>query len=133
MDENLKKEQEAMIARANSAVDKVGVEFSGELGDRVIDLEKAIHRNNRDEVVSLAYNLESEAATFGWPRVTRLCKWLRKIFSGDYDEKPQAEVVLEVLNALKLMVSDPENPDEERDMELFKKLYPSLEKAVHDI
>lgn len=133
MDENLKKERDAMIARANSAVDKVGVEFVGELGDRVRGLEKAIHQNNRDGVVSMAYNLESEAATFGWPRVTRLCKWLRQIFSGDYDEKPQAEDVLKVLNALKLMVSDPDNPDEDRDMELFKELYPMLTKAVSDI
>lgn len=122
-----------MIARANSAVDKVGVEFVGELSDRIRALEQAIHQNNRDNVVSIAYNLESEAATFGWPRVTRLCKWLRQIFSGDYDKKPRAEDVLEVLNALKLMVSDPKKPDEERDMELFKGLYPTLVKSISDI
>ena len=84
-------------------------------------------------MLSIAYNLECEAATFGWPRVTRICKWLRKIFSGDYDKKPEAEDIFMTLNTLKLMVSDNVNSNEKRDMELFKGLYPMLKTFVHDI
>ena len=122
-----------MIDRANAALESVAIEFTETLKVRIHDLELAIHQNKRDEIVAIAYNLESEAATFGWPRVTRICKWLRMIFSGDYDEKPQAEEVLKVLNALKLMVSDPKNPDEQRDIELFKEIYPYLKRVVSDI
>lgn len=31
------------------------------------------------------------------------------------------------------MVSDPDNPDEDRDAELIKKLYPILSRVVADI
>ena len=81
----------------------------------------------------MAYELETEAATFGWPRVTRLCKWLRKVFHGDYDSKPEPELVLKTLNVLKIMVSDTANKDEERDQQLFKELYPELAKTISDI
>ena len=81
----------------------------------------------------MAYNLETEASTFGWPRVTRICKWLRKVFSGDYDQKPEAEDVLKVLSALKLIVSDPENPYEKRDEDLFRELFPMMSKVISDI
>lgn len=122
-----------MIARANAALESVAVEFTESLNARVHDLEQAIIQNKRDQIVAIAYNLESEASTFGWPRVTRICKWFRMIFSGDYDEKPKAEEVLKVLNALKSMVSDPQSPDEQRDIELFKEIYPYLQRVVSDI
>ena len=126
-------EKEQLILRANEAVDKVAAEFIGSLKERIGDLEKAIHQNQRELVINYSYNLETEAATFGWPRVTRICKWLRKVFSGAYDQKPDAEAILKVINALKLMVADPENPNEERDIALFKELYPEMIKSVSDI
>ena len=46
----------------------------------------------------MAYNLKIEASTFGWPRGTRTGKQLRKVFSGDYDHKPEAEDVLKVVS-----------------------------------
>lgn len=122
-----------MIAKANIVVQKVAHEFASELTQRVADLEKAIHANDRASVLEKSYNLETEAATFGWPRVTRICKWLRKIFTGEFDQVPEAEDVLNVINALKLMVKDPENPDEARDQELFRKVYPSMQRAVSNI
>lgn len=133
MNKNADMEKAAMIVRANHAVKKIADEFRGELRGRISDLEKALHQNDLKRVVELAYNLEGEAATFGWPRVTRLCKWLRKIFSGDYDNKPQAEDILKVINSLKLMVSDPENPNDKRDEDLFRELYPMLSEAISDI
>ncbi len=133
MDDEQQKIKEEMLAKANIVVQKVAHEFSGELTQRVAELEKAIHNNDRSSVLEKAYNLETEAATFGWPRVTRICKWLRKIFSGDFDQAPEAEEVLKVINALKLMVKDPENRDEARDQELFRKLYPSMQRAVSNI
>jgi len=133
MDEELEKQRDAMLTKANTAVDKVADEFIGGLKQRVGELGKAIQGNDRENAVEIAYNLESEAAMFGWPRVTRICKWLRKVLSGEYDQKPEAEDVLEALTTLKLMVSDPERPDEPRDVELFKKLYPSLQKVISDI
>jgi hypothetical protein len=133
MDEEQKQKKADLINLADQAVKKVAVEFTENLKSRVHDIEMALHRNELQKVVELSYNLESEAATFGWPRITRVCKWLRKFFSGDYDKKPQAEDVLKTLNALKLMVSDPNNPDEERDEDLFRELYPVLSEAVSDI
>ncbi len=129
-DEQQKKE---MLARANMAVGGVAKEFVGNLNDRVVALEKAIRQNDRAGVIEKAYNLETEAATFGWPRVTRICKWLRKVFAGDVDQMPSAEDILKTLNALKLMVCDPGNPDPARDEALFRELYPVLKKAVNDI
>ncbi|HPF45585.1 MAG: Hpt domain-containing protein [Alphaproteobacteria bacterium] len=131
MNEHLNKEQ--MLARANNAVEKAGLEFSGELKKRIRELEIAIHQNNRQEAVLMAYNLESEASTFGWPRVTRICKWLRKIFSGEFDLAPEAEEVLDALNALKVMVSNPEERNEQRDAALFEKIYPSLKRVISEI
>ncbi len=133
MSDEQQKIKDEMIAKANRAVNEVAQEFIGGLNQRVTDLEKAIVANDRNTVLELAYNLETEAATFGWPRVTRICKWLRRIFSGDFDQKPDAEDVLETLNGLKLMVADTDNPDEVRDEELFGKLYPAMQKAVTDI
>ena len=133
MDEQSKKEKDEMIARANLAVDKAAGEFVTGLKGRIDDLEGAIHKNNKEDVLSIAYNLECEAAIFGWPRVTRICKWLRKIFSGDYDKKPEAEDVLKALNTLKLMVPDHAHFNEKRDIELFKDLCPMLKIFVHDI
>jgi ribosomal protein S18 acetylase RimI-like enzyme len=133
MSDEQQKTKDEMIAKANQAVKKVAHEFVGGLNQRVEDLEKAILTNDRNAAVEMAYNLETEAATFGWPRVTRICKWLRKIFSGDYDQKPDAEDALKTLNALKLMVADPGNPDEVRDEELFRKIYPAMQKVVTDI
>ncbi|MEZ5758226.1 MAG: hypothetical protein R3D86_08395 [Emcibacteraceae bacterium] len=131
MNERLDKEQ--MLARANSAVEKAGLEFAAELKQRIRELEIAIRQNNRQDAVLMAYNLESEASTFGWPRVTRICKWLRKIFSGEFDTVPEAEEVFGALNALKTMVSNPEERDEQRDAELFEKIYPSLKRVISDI
>lgn len=133
MDVEQQKIKDEMIAKANMAVQQVAHEFASELTQRVADLEKAIHANDRSAVLEKSYNLETEAATFGWPRVTRICKWLRKIFSGDFDQAPEAEEVLKVINALKLMVKDPENPDEARDQELLRELYPSMQRAVSNI
>lgn len=133
MDENQKMDKAAMLARANQAVDKVAAEFTENLSERVQGLEKALLQNNLKELVSIAYNLETEASTFGWPRVTRICKWLRKVFSGDYDHKPKAEDVLRVLSALKIMVSDPDNPNETRDEDLFRELFPIMSNAVSDV
>jgi hypothetical protein len=91
-----------MLAPTDQAVKKAGAEFSETLKERVRDLEKAIQRGDLKKVVEMAYNLETEASTFGWPCVTPICKWLRKVFSGDYDHKPEAEDVLKVLSALKI-------------------------------
>ena len=102
MDEKQKMDKAAMPARADQAVKKAGAEFSETLKERVRDLEKAIQRVDLKKVFEMAYNLETEASTFGWPCVTRICKWLRKVFSGDYDHKPEAEDVLKVLSALKI-------------------------------
>lgn len=132
MDEELKKQRDAMLTRASSAVDKVAEEFVSGLSQRVGELGKAMQNNERETAVEIAYNLESEAATFGWPRVTRICKWLRKILSGEYDQKPEPEDVLKALTTLKLMVSDTDNPNEERDLELFKELYPTLNRVIAD-
>ena len=132
MDENQKKDKATMLARANQAVDKVAAEFTENLSDRVQDLEKALHQNDHKKVVAMAYNLETEASTFGWPRVTRLCKWLRKVFSGDYHHKPKAEDVLSVFSALKLMVSDAKTPNDKRDEDLFRELFPIMNKAISD-
>ncbi|MBT5185373.1 MAG: hypothetical protein HOH19_10595 [Kordiimonadaceae bacterium] len=129
----MNKDQNDMITRAEEAVEKAAIEFTANLIQRVSNLEKSIHNNDRENVIKMAYELETEAATFGWPRVTRLSKWLRKVFSGDFDRKPEAELVLSTLNALKLMVSDPENQNEERDLQLFKELYPDLSKVISDI
>lgn len=123
----------AMLALASQAINKVAVEFTENLNERVRDMEKALHRNDLKKVVAMAYNLETEASTFGWPRVTRLCKWLRKIFSGDYDNKPKAEDVMKVLGALKLMASDPETPNDQRDEDLFRELYPMMSHVISDI
>ena len=133
MDEELKKQRDAMLTRASSAVGEFAEEFVSGLSQRVDELGKAIQNNERETAVEIAYNLESEAATFGWPRVTRICKWLRKVLSGEYDHKPEPEDVLQALTTLKLMVSDTENPDEARDVKLFKELYPSLKKVITDI
>jgi hypothetical protein len=133
MSEDQKKSQEEMIARAEAVVKKAAKEYSANLSQRISDLEKAIHTNDRENVIKISYELETEAATFGWPRVTRLSKWLRRIFSGDFDNKPEPELVLNTLNAMKLMVSDPDNQNEERDMQLFKELYPALAEAISDI
>lgn len=133
MDENQKVNKAEMLARADQAINKVAVEFTDSLKDRVRELEKSLLQNDLKKVVVMAYNLETEAATFGWPRVTRLCKWLRKIFSGDYDHKPKAEDVMKVLGALKLMVSDPENPNDKRDEDLFRELYPMMSHVISDI
>lgn len=133
MDEQLKQQKEDMLAKANKAVQDASHEFADGLTQRVRDLEKAVHHNDRDKILQIAYNLETEAATFGWPRVTRICKWLRKVFSGDVDQIPEAEDVLKTLNALKLMVSDTENSDEGRDEKLFRELYPAMKNAVNDI
>tara|TARA_R110002096_G_scaffold257381_1_gene450831 strand:- start:162607 stop:163062 length:456 start_codon:yes stop_codon:yes gene_type:complete len=133
MDEELEKQRDAMLARANNAVDKVADEFVSGLSGRVGALGKAIQNNERETAAGIAYNLETEASTFGWPRVTRICKWLRKILSGEYDQKPEPEDVLQVLTTLKLMVADANNPDEQRDAELFKKIYPALNKTISDI
>ena len=132
MDENLTNTKDQMIARADLAVKKVAGEFSDNLNQRVGELEAAILRNDKDQAVKMAYELETEAATFGWPRVTRLCKWLRKVFYGDYDSKPEPELVLKTLNILKIMVRDTVNKDEERDQLLFKELYPELTKVIVD-
>ncbi|MDG1857663.1 MAG: hypothetical protein P8I94_01085 [Emcibacteraceae bacterium] len=132
MVDNSQKDKAAAIALANHAVKKLAMEFSLTLKTRVSDLEKALHKNELEKVVELSYNLETEASTFGWPRVTRICKWLRKVFLGDYDQKPDAKDVLHVLNSLKLMVSDPENRNEQRDEDLFRELYPIMAKVVSD-
>ncbi|MBT6329063.1 MAG: hypothetical protein HOJ34_04700, partial [Kordiimonadaceae bacterium] len=89
MDKNTKKSHTEMMARAENAVKKAAMEFSGNLTDRVHDLEQAIIQNSPQDIIRMAYELESEAATFGWPRVTRICKWLRKVFSGEFDNKPK--------------------------------------------
>ena len=133
MDDELQEQRDAMLIRANNAVDKVGEEFVSGLSERVGELSKAIHNNERETAVKVAYNLESEAATFGWPRVTRICKWLRKVLSGEYDQKPEPEEVLHALTALKAMVADADNQDEQRDAELFGKIYPSLKRVIEDI
>lgn len=133
MDENHKLDKAEMLAVADQAVKKVAVEFTENLNERVRDLEKTLLKGDIKAVVKLAYNLETEASMFGWPRVTRICKWLRKIFSGDYDQKPKAEDVMKVIGALKLMVSDPENPNEKRDEDLFRELYPMLSNVISDI
>ena len=130
MDDSLKQE---MIDRADVAVKNASAEYTATLKQRVLDLEKAIHQNNKESAIELAYNLETEAATFGWPRVTRISKWLRKVFSGEFDQKPAAETILKSLNVLKVMVSDVENPDEQRDSELFEELSPLLKSAISDI
>lgn len=130
MDEHEKAE---MLAKADIAVQNASQEFVGGLKQRVQDLEQAIYKNDRDTVLQIAYNLETEASTFGWPRVTRISKWLRKVFSGDVDHKPEAEDVLKILNTLKTMVSDPDNSDEKRDEELFREIFPTLKNAVTDI
>lgn len=133
MDEDLKQNKADMIARANIAVKNVAIEFVESISERVNELECAIQSNNRTLVIELSYNLESEAATFGFPRITRICKWLRKVFTGEFDQKPEAEDVLKAIKALKLMVADPKNPNEERDIVLFKELYPHLARFVFDI
>lgn len=133
MNDKIDQEKKEMLARANLAVKSVAKEFTVTLKERVSDLESAIKQNDRKFVVQMSYDLETEASTFGWPRVTRICKWLRQVFSGDYDQKPEAEDILQAINALKLMVSNPENPNEQRDMELFKELYPKLKRVVSDI
>lgn len=133
MSDEQQKIKDEMITKANHAVNEVAQEFIGGLNQRVADLEKAIVANDKDTVLELAYNLETEAATFGWPKVTSICKWLRKIFAGEFDQKPDAEDVLKTLTTLKLMVGDPGNPDEARDEKLFRKLYPAMQKAVPDI
>lgn len=133
MVDEIKKEKAAMIALANHVVKKMGKEFTENLQARVFDVEKALHKNELEKVVELSYNLETEAATFGWPRVTRICEWLRKVFSGDYDQKPKAEEVLSVLNSLKVMVKDTHNKNDIRDEELFRELYPIMSKAISDI
>ena len=114
MDEKQKMDKAAMLAPTDQAVKKAGAEFSETLKERVRDLERAIQRGDLKKVVEMAYNLETEASTFGqpcvtpickcfgWPCVTPICKWLRKVFSGDYDHKPEAEDVLKVLSALKI-------------------------------
>ena len=122
-----------MMARAENAVKKAAMEFSGNLTDRVHDLEQAIIQNSPQDIIRMAYELESEAATFGWPRVTRICKWLRKVFSGEFDNKPKAEEILKAIKSLKIMVSDPKKPDEDRDIELIRELYPILSRVVTDI
>ncbi|MDG1997056.1 MAG: hypothetical protein P8J14_11215 [Emcibacteraceae bacterium] len=132
MVDELNKDKAAAIALAEQAVEKMADEFAGSLRSRVSDMEKALHKHDLEIVVKLAYDLETEASTFGWPRVTRICKWLRKFFSGDYDQKPEAEDVLKVIYALKLMVSDPDNPDEKRDEDLFRELYPVMSKVISD-
>jgi len=133
MDDNQKMNKTEMLARANQAINEVAIEFTESLNERVRDLEKALHQNDLKKVVAIAYNLETEASTFGWPRVTRLSKWLRKIFSGDYDNKPKAEDVMKVLGALKLMASDPETPNDQRDEDLFRELYPMMNHVISDI
>lgn len=133
MDDNQKMNKTEMLARANQAVKEAAVEFTESLKERVGDMEKALHLNDLKKVVALAYNLETEASTFGWPRITRLCKWLRKIFSGDYDNKPKAEDVMKVLGALKLMASDPETSNDQRDEDLFRELYPMMSHVISDI
>ncbi len=133
MDEDQKKQRDEMIARANVAVQGAAIEFVSTLNKRVSDLEKVIIQNDREMAAEMAYNIETEASTFGWPRVTRICKWLRKVFSGEFDQKPEAEVVLKALNALKLMVADPDHPNEQRDSDLFQELYPDLKNIVSDI
>ena len=102
MDEKQKMDKAAMLARTDQAVKKAGAEFSETLKERVRDLEKAIQRGDLKKVVEMAYNLETEVSTFGWPCVSPICKWIRKVFSGDYDHKPEAEDVLKVLSALKI-------------------------------
>ncbi|MCC3861517.1 Hpt domain-containing protein [Pseudemcibacter aquimaris] len=133
MNKDLEMEKAAMLIRARHAVKKVAVEFKTELRTRVGEIENALLKGEIEKVVELSYNLEGEAATFGWPRVTRMCKWLRQIFTGDYDQKPDAEDILKVINALKLMVTDPDNPNEERDEALFREIYPMMSRAVSDI
>lgn len=133
MNDTLKKQQDEMIARAEAKVQKMGVEFNNGLTQRVNDIETAIHKNNLEDIKTLTYNLESEAATFGWHRITRICKWLRRVFSGDYGQKPQAEDVLKALTVLKTIASDPHADNEDRDMNLFKGLYPVLAKIIPDI
>lgn len=133
MDDNQKMNKTEMLARANQAINEVAIEFTESLNERVRDLEKALHQNDLKKVVAIAYNLETEASTFGWPRVTRLSKWLRKIFSGDYDNKSKAEDVMKVLGALKLMASDPETPNDQRDEDLFRELYPMMGHVISDI
>lgn len=133
MNEDIKKDTDSLISAANEAVEKLSHEFISTLKERVGLLEASILDNNQKKAVTIAYDLESEAALFGWPRVTRLCKWLRKVLKGNYDQKPSAEDVLKVLNALKLMVFDSANPNEDRDMNLIKELYPLLKKTISDI
>jgi len=129
MDENTKKSQAAMVARAENVIKTAAVEFGHNLTNRVHELEQAIINNNPENVIRMAYDLESEAAIFGWSRVTRISKWLTKIFTGEFDQKPKAEEISKALNALKIMVSDPDNPDEDRDVELVRKLYPILSRV----
>jgi len=133
MNEDTKKDKDSLICAANEAIEKLTREFIVTLKQRVGKLEASIIDNDQKRAVTIAYDLESEAAVFGWPCVTRLCKWLRKVFKGNYDQKPSAEDVLKVLNALKLMVVDPDNPNEDRDMALVKELYPLLKKTISDI
>jgi len=133
MNDILKQQQDELIARADAAVQKIGIEFNNGLTVRVSDIEQAIHKNNPDIIKELTYNLESEAATFGWHRITRICKWLRRVFSGEYSHKPEAEDILKALTVLKTIASDPHTPNEDRDMNLFKGLYPVLAKSIPEI
>ncbi len=122
-----------LIINAEKAIRLVGKEFNGKLKQRVLDLETAIIKRNYKEASRLAYNLETEAATFGWPRVTRICKWLRKVLTNEYDRKPTEEEILVTLNTLKLITGEPEAEETGRDMALFTKLYPVLSAVIADI
>ena len=122
-----------LIINAEKAIRLVGKEFNGKLKQRVLDLETAIIKRNYKEASRLAYNLETEAATFGWPRVTRICKWLRKVLTNEYDRKPTEEEILVTLNTLKLITGEPEAEETGPDMALFTKLYPVLSAVIADI
>jgi len=125
-------ENKILIDRAEQAVREVAKEFNTQLKQRVYDLENAMSANDSKEAAQLAYNLESEAETFGWPLVTRICKWLRKINNGDYDRKPTAEEILVTLNTLKLMVNGENFKDLEQGLTLFSELHPVLKNVISD-
>lgn len=123
---------DALIERAEKALEEAKTDFSDILDDDLAALEAAVASADREKVTQLAYQIKGRAGTVGWPLISAAANALAKLMERCPNMALDDESVTVHTDTLNLLFRDGMEGEDPRGQPLVRELYKIVEKESAD-
>lgn len=126
--DDVRREADRLISKAEKAVEKHSVEFESGLEDRILSLRAATQSENYSEASQIAYRLKGAAGSFGWPMISIAAGFMRHVLEEQDKINNPEKVIIVHLETIELIFSKKLKGRTKEGIDLIQQLNTILDK-----